>query len=108
MNDRYILISVLIIAGVTALLRFLPFLLFRGDRKTPPFVAYLGRVLPYAIMTMLVVFCLKDLGFRSLEDFLPQLIAVAAVVLLQLWKKNTLLSIAAGTALYMVLVQLVF
>lgn len=108
MDNRYLLISLLIIAGVTALLRFLPFLLFRGDRKTPPFIVYLGRVLPYAIMTMLVVFCLKGMSFRSLSGFLPELISVAAVVLLHLWRKNTLLSIAAGTLIYMLLVQLVF
>ena len=98
---------VAVIAAVTIALRFAPFLLLRG-RETPKFIAYLGRVLPYAIMGMLVVYCLRGTTFASVSNWLPQLIATAAVVLLHHWKRNTLLSIVAGTALYMVLVQVVF
>ena len=98
---------VAVIAAVTIALRFAPFLLLRG-RETPKFIAYLGRVLPYAIMGMLVVYCLRGTSFTNVSNWLPQLIATAAVVLLHLWKRNTLLSIIAGTALYMILVQAVF
>ena len=96
--------AVVIMAAVTIVLRFAPFLIFSGGRKTPAIVTYLGKVLPCAIMGMLVVFCLKDTSFASVSAFLPQLIASAVVVLSYLWKKNTLLSIIAGTAVYMLMV----
>ena len=98
---------VAVIAAVTIALRFAPFLLLRG-RDTPRFIAYLGRVLPYAIMGMLVVYCLRGTSFANVSNWLPQFIAVAVVAGLHLWKRNTLLSIIAGTALYMVMVQVVF
>ena len=98
---------VAVIAGVTIALRFAPFLLLRG-RETPKFIAYLGRVLPYAIMGMLVVYCLRGTSFAVVSTWMPQLIATALVILLHVWKKNTLLSIIAGTACYMVLVQAIF
>ena len=98
---------VAVIAAVTIALRFAPFLLLRG-RETPKFIAYLGRVLPYAIMGMLVVYCLRGTSFLNVSNWLPQLIAVAVVVGLHIWKRNTLLSIIAGTAIYMILVQVVF
>ena len=98
---------VAVIAAVTIALRFAPFLLLRG-RETPKFIAYLGRVLPYAIMGMLVVYCLRGTSFAGVSNWLPQLIATAVVVALHVWKRNTLLSIIAGTALYMILVQAVF
>ena len=98
---------VAVIAGVTIALRFAPFLLLRG-RETPKFIAYLGRVLPYAIMGMLVVYCLRGTSFAVVSNWMPQLIATALVVGLHVWKRNTLLSIIAGTACYMILVQAVF
>ena len=98
---------VAVIAGVTIALRFAPFLLLRG-RETPKFIAYLGRVLPYAIMGMLVVYCLRGTSFAMVSNWMPQTIATTLVVALHVWKRNTLLSIIAGTACYMVLVQLVF
>ena len=98
---------VAVIAGVTIALRFAPFLLLRS-RETPKFIAYLGRVLPYAIMGMLVVYCLRGTSFAVVSNWMPQLIATALVILLHVWKKNTLLSIIAGTACYMILVQVVF
>ena len=98
---------VAVIAAVTIALRFAPFLLLRG-RETPKFIAYLGRVLPYAIMGMLVVYCLRGTSFTNASNWLPQLISVAVVVGLHIWKRNTLLSIIAGTAIYMILVQVAF
>lgn len=98
---------VAVIAAVTALLRFLPFLVFAG-RKTPAFVVYLGKVLPFAVMGMLVIYCLRGISFAASPHGIPELISVALVVLLHLWRRNTLLSILGGTVCYMLLVQLVF
>ena len=103
--------AVLLIAAaalVTALLRFLPFWIFGGRRKTPEIITYLGHVLPYAIMGMLVVYCLKGISFTHAPFGLPEIIASALVVVLHLWKRNTLLSILVGTISYMLLVQFVF
>ena len=91
----------------TFLERALPFLLF-GGREVPKIVAYLGRILPMAVMATLVVYCLRDMTFDAAGNFLPQLIAVAVVAALHLWRRNTFLSIVVGTAVYMVLVQVVF
>ncbi len=100
---------IIVVAGaVTMALRFLPFLIFGGKRETPPYIIYLGKVLPYAIMGMLVIYCLRGISFASLAGFLPELIACAVVVLAHIWKRNTLLSIVSGTVCYMLLVQLVF
>ena len=101
MNNTYALILILVMALVTALLRFLPFLVL-GNRKTPGFVDYLGKVLPFAVMAMLVVYCLKDI---SMGNVVLQLVSVLVVVGMHLWKKNTLLSIVAGTVCYMVLIR---
>lgn len=105
MSNSFILISIVIMSIVTALLRFLPFLIFR-NRKTPAIISYLGIVLPCAIMGMLVVYCLKGVNFVGLEGWLPALLASICVVLLHVWKRNTLLSIIVGTACYMILVRL--
>lgn len=102
------LIIVLICTLVTALTRFLPFLLFPSGNKTPKALDYLGGVLPGAIMGMLVVYCYKSTVIFSWPFALPELIATALVVLSYLWKRNTLLSIGAGTVLYMLLVQVIF
>lgn len=88
--------------------RFLPFLLFPANKPTPSYVKYLGKVLPFAVIGLLVVYCFRNVSFLSGSHGIPELVAAAAVVLLHLWKKNMLLSIAGGTILYMVLVQLVF
>ena len=93
---------------VTAATRFLPFLLFDRGRKTPPFLTYLGKVLPCAIMGMLVVYCLKDISLTAAPFGLPELLGCAAVALLHIWKRNTFLSIGGGTAIYMLLLHFVF
>lgn len=97
---------VAVAALVTVFLRFIPFVIFR--KKTPAVVLYLGEVLPYAIMAMLVVYCLKGVSFVQAPYGLPEIIAVALVVVLHKWRHNTLLSILAGTLAYMALVQVVF
>ena len=99
---------VAVVALVTIALRFAPFAIFSGRKTTPPFVAYLGRVLPYAVMGMLVVYCLRNIQFASAPHGLPEIIACAVVAGLHLWKRSTLVSIVGGTACYMLLVQLVF
>ena len=87
--------------------RLLPFLIFSGKRETPAFVHFLGRALPSAIFAMLVVYCLRNVDATA-HFALPEAIALGATVLLHLWKRQMLLSIAGGTAVYMLLVQLVF
>ncbi len=101
-------LTIAVIALVTIGLRFLPFLIFGENRKTPPVIAYLGQVLPYAIMGMLVVYCLKDVRLTAAPFGIPQAIGCAVVALLHIWKRNTLLSIGGGTLCYMLLVQFVF
>ena len=100
--------TILTIAAATFLTRLLPFLLFPANKKTPGFILYLGRVLPYAIMGMLIIYCFKDVHFLSYPWGLPELLAGPFVILAHKWKHNLLLSIGGGTVLYMVLVQAVF
>ena len=98
-------VLVAVMSVVTILLRFLPFLVLR--KETPPYIAYLGRVLPPAIIGMLVIYCLKDVTLAAHPFGLPELIAGACVVAAQVWKRNSLISILAGTVIYMVLTQAV-
>ena len=108
MTDLHAWGIVAVIALVTAAIRFLPFVLFSDSRKTPGIIEKLGRMLPFAIMGMLLVYCLKGMHFTSVSGFLPPLIACAVVGILYVWKRSTLLSIICGTLCYMFLVQLVF
>ena len=107
MDKLYSIEAIASMAAVTAVLRFLPFSVL-GNRRTPALITYLGNVLPYAIMGMLVVYCLKDMRFTSAGAFVPQIAAGLLVVLTYVWKRNTLLSIISGTVCYILLVQLVF
>lgn len=102
------ILIVVVVAVVTILIRALPFMVFGEGRKTPAFILYLGKVLPYAIMGMLVIFCLKNVSFIESPHGIPELISCGVVAGLHIWRKNTLLSIGAGTVCYMLLVQLVF
>lgn len=100
-------ITILAVVLGTMTTRFLPFLIFPEGKTPPRFITYLGMVLPYAVIGLLVVYCLKDALFTSLHG-LPEGIAICLIFLLHKWKKNTLLSIGGGTVLYMFLVQTVF
>ena len=118
--------SIAVMAVVTFLTRFLPFLLFDRGEEPPKLVLYLGRVLPPAVIAMLIIYCLRNPALTVSEDltetlsgwwaaivsffvgWAPQLISGAVVVILHIWKKNNLLSIFSGTILYMILVQFVF
>jgi len=108
MENSKIWLSVAVIALVTAALRFLPFIIFKNEKKTPTIITKLGKILPFAVMGMLVVYCLKDVSFTSLSGFVPALISCLLVAVLYIWKRNTLISIVSGTVCYMLLVQLVF
>ena len=102
------LLSIAVMAGVTFLTRALPFLLFDRGEKPPRVVLYLGRVLPPAIIAMLIVYCVRGVTFSAPAGWVPTLLAGLAAVLLHLWKGNDLISIFGATGLYMVLVQAVF
>ena len=99
-------VLIAIMAIVTMALRFLPFLIFR--RQTPKYISYLGKVLPPAIIGMLVIYCLKDVSPAVRPFGIPELIAVVCVAGMQVWKRNSLISILSGTLLYMILIQAVF
>lgn len=108
MTTTQALLTVVIVAAATYCTRIVPFLLFPAGKATPRYILYLGKVLPCATIGMLVVYCLKAVTPAQWPHGLPELLAVAAVALLQLWRRSTLISIVGGTLLYMVLVQLVF
>lgn len=108
MNTARHLIIIALCALATMLTRFLPFILFPAGKPTPKFVRYLGHALPAAVFSMLVVYCLKNVSLTTGSHGLPELIAIAVVAAVHLWKKQTLLSIAVGTITYMLLVQHVF
>lgn len=91
----------------TVITRFLPFLLFR-NKNYSKYIKYLGRVLPYSAIGLLVVYCLKGVNLSAPVYGLPELIAIVCIIILHYWKENTLLSIGAGTLVYMFLVQYVF
>ena len=97
---------VMISGAVTIFLRFLPFMAF--GKKKPEFVLYLGRVLPPAVMAMLVVYCLKGVNILAAPHGIPEALACVLVIILHVWKRNTLLSITAGTIAYMIMVQVIF
>lgn len=97
-----------IIAFTTIVIRALPFILFPEHKKTPKYIEYLGVVLPFTIIGMLVIYCLKDVTLTTSPYGLPEFIGVLATVLLHLWKNNSLLSIGGATSIYMFLVQFIW
>ena len=106
LSQRILTIAVIVLG--TMLTRFLPFLLFPAGNPTPKLISHLGNVLPGAVFGLLVVYCLKNVSFLTGSHGIPELISIALVVALHLWKRQMLLSIAGGTVCYMLLVQLVF
>ena len=102
------LITIGMVVLGTVITRFLPFIVFPAGKPTPKYIQYLGKVLPAAVFGLLVVYCLKNVSILSGSHGLPELISIAIVVILHLWKRQMLLSIAGGTTCYMLLVQLVF
>ena len=108
MNWYNTLLIITVVAVCTFMTRALPFMIFGGKREVPKVIRYLGNVLPSAIMAVLVVYCMKNVSFKSINSFVPELIASISVIVLHLWKRNTLLSIGLGTVCYMTLVQIFF
>lgn len=108
MYDIHSMIIIAVVAAVTILLRFTPFVVFGRKKETPQYISYISSVLPYAIMGMLVVYCMKDVSISAAPYGIPELIAGAVVVGLHFWKNNTLLSIVVGTVVYMMLIQFIF
>lgn len=106
-NTSDIMICAALAAG-TIITRFLPFLLFPSGKKTPEYIEYLGKNLPYATIGLLVVYCLKGSSFATYPFALPEMITVAVIAVLHGWKRNSLLSIGTGTVLYMFLIQAAF
>lgn len=104
---QQIIIIGMVILG-TVLTRFLPFLVFPAGKPTPKYIRYLGTVLPSAVFGLLVVYCLKDVSLFAGSHGIPEMISIAAVIGLHIWKRQMLLSIAGGTLCYMLLVQFVF
>jgi len=92
----------------TMITRFLPFILFKDIKSGNSYISYLGEVLPYSAIGLLVVYCLKGVAFSSAASWVPEVIAIICIVVLHIWKENTLLSIGAGTVVYMLLVQNIF
>ena len=93
-----------VMAVTTILLRFLPFILF--GKNTPAYITYLGRVLPQAIIGLLVVYCLKDVSIFSKPYGVPEAIAGLSIILIQTWKRNAVISILGGTVIYMLLIRI--
>lgn len=108
MSDFYSGILVSVMALMTFLIRALPFLIFRNNEKLPPALIYLGDVLPSAAIGMLVIYCLRNIEFPASPFGLPELLSCLLVVVLQAYKRNSILSILCGTVCYMILIQIVF
>lgn len=106
MTQQIITVGMVVIA--TLLTRFLPFLIFPAGKSTPKYIQYLGKVLPSAVFGLLVIYCLKSVDILTWSHGIPELVSILLVIALHLWKRQTLLSIAAGTLCYMLLVQFVF
>lgn len=107
-NITHSILIILIVAVITISLRFIPFIIFNGKKDSPKIITYLSNILPFAIMGMLVVYCLKDINVINFPFGFPELIASFIVVFLHIWKRNTLLSILLGTISYMILIQFIF
>ena len=106
LTEQIITIGMVVLG--TMITRFLPFLLFPAGRPVPKYVQYLGKALPSAVFGLLVIYCLKNVNLMQGSHGIPELLSLAAVAALQLWKRQMLLSIAGGTVFYMALVQRIF
>ncbi len=102
------LATIAICAAASMTTRFLPFLLFRPGKDLSPYIRYLGKALPAAVFALLVIYCVKDVAWLSGTHGAPELLAIAATVLVHLKRKNFMLSMVAGTGVYMLLVQMLF
>jgi len=108
MTEAEILITIGAMMAGTLLSRYLPFILFPSGKKTPRYITYLGKLLPYAVMGLLTVYCLRNVSLTQYPHGMPEAIAIISIAVLHIWRKNTLLSIGVGTLIYMLLVQYIF
>lgn len=108
MTTTYAILALFVSGGVTLLIRAFPFLLFGRNRDLSPNINYLGNVLPFAAMGILIVYCLRNVDWLQFSYGLPELLAILVVSILHIWKRNNLISIGVGTVFYMILVQQVF
>lgn len=106
MTNAQLIISILLMALATVITRFVPFLIFGRKGKTPKTIDYLGKVLPSAMMGLLVVYCFRDMNFGEYTELVPAVIGTLTVVVLHIWKRNTILSIVSGTLVYMLVIRL--
>ena len=106
--DNHAALVILIMGLVTLATRLLPVLIFGRGEKVPDYILYLGKVVPFTAMGLLIVYCLKDVSVVESPHGLPELISLAIVTGTYLWKRNTILSVVIGTVVYMMLVQMVF
>ena len=107
-NTNYTLSAILVIAIVTFATRVAPFILFGKDKPTPKYIVYIGNYLPPAVISMLIIYCLRNVVLSAFPFGIPEVIWVITVAILHIWKRNNLTSIIGGTAVYMIAVQLVF
>lgn len=105
MTSQQQIITVVILAVVTFMTRALPFIVFPAGKPTPKYIQYLGKALPLAVFGMLVVYCLKDVQWLEGSHGIPEILGIAAVVLMHLWRRQLFLSMAVGTAVYMILIR---
>ncbi|MDF2678236.1 MAG: branched-chain amino acid transport [Bacillota bacterium] len=102
------LMIIIVIALVTLFTRAIPFLIFSGQGETPKYVVYIGKVLPAAVIGMLIIYCVKNVSLTKLPYGIPEAISIITVASLHIWKRNNLISILGGTVTYMILIQFVF
>jgi branched-subunit amino acid transport protein AzlD len=105
LNTSESIVIIAIVAALTFLTRVFPFILFGGNKKAHAIVEYLGKILPSAIIATLIIYCLRNVNFLNFPSGIAEIISIAVVAILHLWKRNNLLSIGVGTIFYMALVQ---
>jgi branched-subunit amino acid transport protein AzlD len=108
MTTTYAVAALFVSGAVTLLIRAFPFLLFGRNKELSPHISYLGNILPFAAMGILIIYCLKNVSWLHFPSGIPEILAIIVVVLLHLWKRNNLISIGVGTAFYMLLIQQIF
>lgn len=108
LNNSYILSAIFVSAVITFMIRIIPFILFGNGKTTPSYVTYIGKYLPPAIMSMLIIYCLRNVKISAAPFGIPETIGIVAVAALHLWKRNNLVSIIGGTLVYMVSIQFIF
>ena len=108
MNNKELLITSLIIVFSTVIIRFLPFIIIRKSIAERKYIKFLGDMMPYSMIALLVIYCLKEVNLIKYPYGIPELISIAIIIILHIIKRNVLISIGVGTVIYMILVQTIF